>query len=258
MFLAQTQPQFPVSIMNPAQYDPLVKWISSISGQDFTQVTLLSIILRLLCAFMLGSFLGAERATKSHAAGLRTYTLVCIGACIAVLVNLSLFQKADTARIAAAVVQGIGFIGAGTIITTTRNQIRGLTTAAALWASGIIGLAFGAGLYTIGLIGSVLSIIVVMFMPRLEGKLQKNVRIFDIHVELMTRKDLKTLLDYLRSNNLKIKSISYDPAYANTGLSVYSLGIYSSGDKNNYLRVNQVIDMVNSLEYVNFCETIDQ
>ncbi len=258
MLLVSTQPQFSPEIMNPAQYDPLVKFISSCTHHEFTEITLLSIVLRLLCAFLLGSFLGAERATKSHAAGLRTYTLVCLGACIAVLVNLVLFQKADTARIAAAVVQGIGFIGAGTIITTTRNQIRGLTTAAALWASGIIGLAFGAGFYTVGIIGSILSIIVVMYMPRLEGKLQRRVRTFDIHVELMTRKDLKVLLDFLRSKNLRIKSIAYDPAYANTGLSVYSLAIYSEGKKNEYLIAEQVINMVNDLEYVNYCESIDQ
>lgn len=245
-------------VINPAVYDPIVKLISRLSGQEFNDLTIWAILIRLLLAFMVGAVLGAERATKSHAAGLRTYILVALGSCVGMLVNLILFQRADTSRIGAGVVSGIGFIGAGTIITTSRNQIRGLTTAAALWTCGCTGLAYGAGFYSVGFIATILTIIVVMFMPKIEGKLQKNARIYDLHVELLTRPDLKKLLDYLRENNVKVKSIAYDPAYANTGLSVYSLSIYSLGDKKQYLRVDQVVEMVNTLEYVNYCEPIEQ
>ena len=108
-------------VINPAVYDPIVKLISRLSGQEFNDLTIWAILIRLLLAFMVGAVLGAERATKSHAAGLRTYILVALGSCVGMLVNLILFQRADTSRIGAGVVSGIGFIGAGTIITTSRN-----------------------------------------------------------------------------------------------------------------------------------------
>ena len=172
------------------------------------------------------------------------------------LVNLMLFQRADTARIPAGVLTGIGFIGAGTIITTSRQQIRGLTTAAALWASGCTGLAFGAGLYTIGFIATLLIIFVVMFMHSIEGKLQKNVRMFDVHVELKDSSKLTEFLTFLRDKNLEIKSITLDPAYENSGLSVYSITLHALGNKNEFLRESQVIELVNNLDYVNYCEAI--
>ncbi|MCR5564655.1 MAG: MgtC/SapB family protein [Gammaproteobacteria bacterium] len=254
MFLAQTI--FPNDVQNPAIYDPIVQLLQRWTGAEFTTIPWWVILIRLLLAFLVGGVLGAERATKSHAAGLRTYILVSVASCICMLVNLMLFQRADTARIPAGVLTGIGFIGAGTIITTSRHQIRGLTTAAALWACGCTGLAFGAGLYTIGLIATILIIFVVMFMHSIEGKLQKNVRMFDIHVELKTRTDLQQLLTFLREKNLEIKSVTYDPAYANSGLSVYSLSLHSMGSKKEFLREAQVLELVNALDYVNYCEAI--
>lgn len=243
-------------IQNPAVYDPIVKLLSNLSGYEFSEITWWAIIIRLVLAALVGAVLGAERATKSHAAGLRTYTLVSVASTVCILVNLMLFQKADTARIPASVLTGIGFIGAGTIVTTSRHKVRGLTTAAALWASACIGLAIGAGIYTVALVATILVVLAVMFMQKFEGKLQRNVRIFDIHVELMSRPDLKKLLDYLRGYNLEIKAIDYDQAYANSGLSVYTLAIYSKGKKDEFLREKDLIDMVNSLEYVNYCESI--
>jgi putative Mg2+ transporter-C (MgtC) family protein len=253
MFLATVVPN---EIQNPAVYDPIVKWVIGLTGQDFSTISFWAIILRLVLAACVGAVLGAERATKSHAAGLRTYTIISVASCVCILVNLMLFQKADTARIPASVLTGIGFIGAGTIVTTSRHKVRGLTTAAALWASACIGLAIGAGIYTVGLVATILTILAVMFMQRFEGRLQRNVRIFDIHVELMSRPDLKKLLDYLRSYNIEIKSIDYDQAYANSGLSVYTLAIYSKGSRKEFLHEKDLIEQVNQLEYVNYCESI--
>ena len=254
MFFAQTI--FPNDVQNPAIYDPIVQLLQRWTGAEFTTIPWWVILLRLLLAFGVGAILGAERATKSHAAGLRTYILVSLASCVCMLVNLMLFQRADTARIPAGVLTGIGFIGAGTIITTSRQQIRGLTTAAALWASGCTGLAFGAGLYTIGFIATILIIFVVMFMHSIEGKLQKNVRMFDVHVELKDSSKLTEFLTFLRDKNLEIKSITLDPAYENSGLSVYSITLHSLGNKNEFLKESQVIELVNNLDYVNYCEAI--
>lgn len=254
MLLTQSYEYF----FHVAMNDPIVQLIENLTGHTFDSLTWYAILLRVLCAVMLGAIIGAERATKSHAAGLRTYILVSLGSCIAMLTNEFLQGNADESRIGAGVLTGIGFIGAGTIIITSRNQIRGLTTAAALWTCACTGLAFGAGFYTLGLIATIIIIIVVMFMPRIEGCLQKRARIFDIHVELMSRPDLKKLLEVLRQNNVQVKSIAYDPAYANSGLSVYSLGLYSCGEKKKYLKKDQIMQLLNELDYVNFCETIEQ
>ncbi len=242
-----------------AQYDPIVKFLSNITGYEFGGLTWWAVLIRVCLAMLLGAIIGAERAMKSHAAGLRTYILVSLGSCVAMLTNEFLRGNADESRIGAAVITGIGFIGAGSIITTTRNQVRGLTTAAALWTCACTGLAYGSGFYTLGLIATIATIIAVMVMPKVEGKMQADSRIFDLHIELFSRPDLKKLLDLLRSNNIQIKSIVYDSAYANTGLSVYSLTLYSYGtEKKNYLKKAQVLEMVEALDYVNHVETIEQ
>ena len=112
------------------------------------EVTPLAILLRILAAVVIGGLIGLERGMKNRPAGLRTYMLVCVGACVVMLTNQYIFQTSatgDPTRMAAQVVSGIGFLGAGTIIVTRRNQIKGLTTAAGLWASAGVGLALGIG-----------------------------------------------------------------------------------------------------------------
>lgn len=99
------------------------------------EITYLSIVIRILSAFFLGGVIGMERGMKNRPAGLRTYMLVCVGSCLIMLTNQYIYQVFDTGdpvRMGAQVVSGIGFLGAGTIVVTKRNQIRGLTTAAGL------------------------------------------------------------------------------------------------------------------------------
>ena len=116
----------------------------------FREITELSIVLRILSALLVGGIIGLERGTKNRPAGLRTYMLVCVGSCLIMLTNQYIYQftgAGDPMRLGAQVVSGIGFLGAGTIMVTKRNQIRGLTTAAGLWASAGVGLALGIGFY---------------------------------------------------------------------------------------------------------------
>ena len=106
-----------------------------------------TVCVRLLLATICGGILGLERTRKKRPAGMRTYMLVCIGATIIMMTAQFMNQRwgGDVGRLPAQVISGIGFLGAGTIVVTRRNQIKGLTTAAGLWASAIIGLCFGAG-----------------------------------------------------------------------------------------------------------------
>ena len=109
---------------------------------ELREVTYLAIGLRIFSAVLLGGLMGLERGLKNRPAGMRTYMLVCVGACLIMLTNQYIFQmfgSGDPVRMGAQVISGIGFLGAGTIIVTRRNQIKGLTTAAGLlalpWAS---------------------------------------------------------------------------------------------------------------------------
>lgn len=115
------------------------------------ELNLISLVVRLLLAIVGGGVIGYERGKDRQAAGLRTHILVCVGSACVMMVGqyiyLELGQSTDPARIGAQVVSGIGFIGAGTIILNSRHQVKGVTTAAGLWASAAMGLAAGVGYY---------------------------------------------------------------------------------------------------------------
>ena len=107
---------------------------------EIREVTYLAVALRIFAAVIIGGILGLERGMKNRPAGLRTYMLVCVGACVVMLTNQYIYQvfgSGDPVRMGAQVVSGIGFLGAGTIIVTRRNQIKGLTTAAGLWSAAV-------------------------------------------------------------------------------------------------------------------------
>src|SRR3989338_4811814 len=127
------------------------------------------IIFRLVLSVVLGGLVGLERQMHRRTAGLRTHILVSLGSCLIMLTSLYVFDiykdKAplDPTRIAAGVITGIGFLGAGTIIRE-RQEVRGLTTAASLWVVAAIGLAVGVGFYKAGIFATVLALMVLFFL----------------------------------------------------------------------------------------------
>ena len=137
------------------------------------------VIIKLLLAATLGGLIGLERETHGRAAGLRTHILVCLGAGLIMLTATYLFEayqhssRVDPFRIAAQVVSGIGFLGAGTIIRF-RASVRGLTTAASLWASAAIGLAVGCGFYQAALFTTVLVLISLLYLTKLESRILRK------------------------------------------------------------------------------------
>jgi putative Mg2+ transporter-C (MgtC) family protein len=131
----------------------------------------LEMVLRLLLAVGLGALIGLEREHAKKAAGLRTHLLVCVGAALFTIASIYGFgEGADAARVAAGVVAGIGFLGAGTIISTGGGLLAGLTTAASIWAVAAIGLASGAGLYIPAAVATVIIVIILMLPKRIGGQ----------------------------------------------------------------------------------------
>ncbi len=124
-----------------------------------------TIILRLLLATALGAIIGFQRERAGKPAGLRTHILICLGAALFTVASIYGFGAAsDPSRIAAGVLVGVGFLGAGIIMRTGEGIVAGLTTAATIWAVAGIGLAAGAGLYLVSAVAAVL-ILIVLYLP---------------------------------------------------------------------------------------------
>ncbi len=142
-------------------------------------ITAQQIIVRLILAFILGGLIGLEREFHGRAAGLRTHILVCLGSALIMLTSMHIFHlyrdvtTIDPARIAAGVITGIGFLGAGAIIRF-RASVRGLTTAACLWAVAGIGLALGSGFYLGAYLTSAIVLFVLFFLTKLEMALVRK------------------------------------------------------------------------------------
>ena len=136
---------------------------------ELTLETQLDLALRLIVGVVLGAIVGLEREMNRQPAGFRTHSVVALGAAIFTVVSAYAFTgpATDPTRIAAQIVSGIGFIGAGTILQS-RGQVRGLTTAASLWSVAGIGMAAGAGLYGVAVIGTALMLIILAILDRLE------------------------------------------------------------------------------------------
>lgn len=179
----------------------------------FREITQLSIIVRILLAIVIGGFIGLERGMKNRPAGLRTYMLVCAGSCLIMLTNQYVYQvtgMGDPTRLGAQVVSGIGFLGAGTIIVTKHNQIKGLTTAAGLWASAGVGLALGIGFYEGALTAAVGVYTILSLLQRWEHRVHKKIRVMEIYVELHNSVTLSEFTRKLRAEKFHIESIQFE------------------------------------------------
>lgn len=141
-------------------------------------ITPLGVLGRLILAIILGGLIGFEREVKRRSAGLRTHVLVSLGSCLIMLTSLYVFDiykdiaTLDPARIAAGIITGIGFLGAGAIIRSG-EAVKGLTTAASLWLVAGIGMGIGCGFYLASLITAVLAIAVLFFLGQLEKVISK-------------------------------------------------------------------------------------
>ena len=177
------------------------------------EVTVTEIILRVLISVAIGGLIGLERGMKNRPAGLRTYMLVCVGACVVMLTNqytYQVYRVGDPVRMGAQVISGIGFLGAGTIVVTSRNQIKGLTTAAGLWTAGGIGLAIGIGLYEVALAASVAVFIILTVLHQLDFRVRKKAHILEAYVELNQQTHLGNFLKEARDRGLEPSNVQLD------------------------------------------------
>ena len=174
-------------------------------------ITLLSVAVRMLLAVLCGGAIGIEREYKRRPAGFRTHILICLGAAMVSLTSefLFLYMKyyLDISRMSAAVASGIGFIGAGTIIVTRRQRVKGLTTAAGLWVAAIIGIAIGSGFYEGGILATVFIMLAELVFSRIEYRVLENVPEINLYMEYEDKHCLDDVLQLYRSCNIKVLNI---------------------------------------------------
>lgn len=192
-------------------------------------VDLLTVSVRLFVALICGGIIGIERERKQRPAGFRTHILICIGAAMTTLTSqyiaFELQGITDLARLGAQVIAGIGFIGAGTIIVTKRKNVKGLTTAAGLWASAIVGLCAGAGFIEGSLITTVIIVIAELFLSRFEYFMISNSRTINIFVEYNDQSMLTTIIDTVKENSSYVRDIEITKSSneANNSCAIFSL-----------------------------------
>jgi len=174
------------------------------------EVTYLAVALRIVLAIVIGGILGLERGLKNRPAGLRTYMLVCVGACLIMITNQYIYQvfgAGDPVRMGAQVVSGIGFLGAGTIIVTRRSQIKGLTTAAGLWAAAGVGLALGIGFYEAAIFGGLAIFAVMTIMQGMDNRMHRKTKVLEIYVELNDALPLGAFLRIVRAKEIEVSDV---------------------------------------------------
>ena len=174
-----------------------------------------SVVLRLVLAMLFGGTIGFERGIRQRAAGLRTHMLLCVGSASTMLCSQFLYASygvGDPARLSAQVISGIGFLGAGTIIVTKRNEIKGLTTAATLWTTACMGLAVGVGFYECALIMYILLIIILVFVSVLDKKYLKIPTSTALYLEVRKEAGLGDAIEYIHDVGWHIREVKEFPS----------------------------------------------
>jgi putative Mg2+ transporter-C (MgtC) family protein len=175
------------------------------------EMTTLSVVLRLVVAFICGGLIGIEREYKRRPAGFRTHILICLGAAMTTLTSQYLYitmqMFTDVGRLGAQVIAGIGFIGAGTIIVTRQRRVKGLTTAAGMWTAAIIGLACGAGYVECALFATLLVLLAELLLIKLEYRVSSTTREMNLYVEYAEAANLDDILHRLREQQVKVTNL---------------------------------------------------
>lgn len=175
------------------------------------ELTITSLIVRFLMSVIFGGFIGLERGRRQQAAGLRTHMMVCIGAASTMIVSeymvLMMGNQGDMMRLSAQVVSGIGFLGAGSIIVTKQNRIRGLTTAASLWASACMGIVVGSGYYECAIVMMLLMIFILLVLSAFDIKYVKTTSNMSLFLELMPGCEFSGILMHIKKQGWNIQEI---------------------------------------------------
>ncbi|MBR0458607.1 MAG: MgtC/SapB family protein [Victivallales bacterium] len=245
----------PETLTNLACQDPVVRML----GDWCSSLCTSAVILRMSLSFFYAAIIGYERANKRHSAGLRTFILVALGSCVAMLVDQFIASKGAkvTIPLSAATVIGIAFISSYSILYSARGQIKGLTTAMGLWSTALVGIANGAGFYSVALFAFLAQVFCLSFLPPLETYLKDHSNHFEIHLELNDNRKLPDFITTIRRLGLVIDDIEANNAYVNSGLSVFTISLtVASPELKKYKQHSEIIEALSSVDYISHIEEI--
>ncbi|MEE0884933.1 MAG: MgtC/SapB family protein [Faecalimonas sp.] len=215
-------------------------------------ISVFKIALALICA----GVIGIERGRKKRPAGFRTYMVVCVGATLVMMTNeylCEVYGTGDVARLGAQVINGIGFLGAGTIITTGHNRVKGLTTAAGLWTSACIGLAIGSGYYEGAILGTLAIVIIMVVLHSFDRRLTNNTKAIILYVEFTKMSVMRKLVGFARENDIKVEDVEIEQPNNMMEAKMAAVVTLRLPNKENHL---EFLEKVSSLEGVMFVEEI--
>ncbi len=241
--------------MLEAVRDPIVGLI----GDWAAEINLWSILLRIVLSAALSAVIGTERSSKRHSAGLRTFMLVSLAGTVAMLADRWLLRQTGTGffLLSAGAVISTTMIATNSLFISSRNQIKGITTAAGLLVCCFLGESLGAGLYTVTAVAAVAMLFSLSVLPKMEDALKDRSNHFEIHLELTSGARLQDFVATIRKLGMKIDDIETNPAYVHSGLSVYSIAISITREElKKYRTHREIIDALATLEYVSHIEEI--
>lgn len=215
-----------------------------------------SILFRLVLSVVLGGIIGFERGRTGRPAGLRTHILVCMGSTMAIMTNQYIFQEfgtGDPTRLGAQVISGIGFLGAGTIIVTGRHQVKGLTTAAGLWATACMGLAIGIGFYSAAIYSCALIAFTTLVLHRIDNIMLSKSKVVDIYIEFEKSASIMSVLETVKNTMAHVDSVEIVKPTYNTNVTYAA--IMTLRLKKKSIRL-EILAKLCSIEGVEFAEEI--
>lgn len=218
---------------------------------------LLSICLKIFLAIIFGSIIGFERSNKRHSAGLRTFMLVILTSCVAMILDEIIMENVSLPLpiLSSATIIGAIMLSGNSILFSSKKQIKGLTTSAALWFCSLLGLVIGKGLYIFACILFVILLLILSILPKAEIFLKNRSNHFEIHLELTNKTSLQDFVTTIRKLGLIIDDIELNSAYIGSGLSVYTIAI-SIIDRKKYKNYQEIIKALSSLDYVYYIEEL--
>ena len=232
------------------------------------ELNMASMMLRVFLAMLMGGLIGLDRERKNRPAGFRTYMIVAMTAASTQMLSqyLTLMlqtqwadsfaivgQRTDGVRLGAQIINGVGFIGTGTILLTERQEVKGLTTASCLWASACMGLAIGAGFYEGVIVGTILIVLVMKSFPLIEGNVLANSRNMNFYVEMDSIEYLGTVVNCVKKRDIRIYDVDVGKVEQNGEQHVrglFSVKLPKRGPHTELLATIATIDGIVAIEEV--------
>ena len=236
-----------------------VDFLATLLGSWSSDINLESILFRIGCSILLSAIVGWERSSKRHSAGLRTFMLVSLVGTVSMLLDIWLYIMVGTGffLLSVAAVIATVMIATNSLFISSRNQIKGITTSAGLLLCCFLGISLGAGLYTLTAVSALGLLICLSLLPSLETYLKDRSNHFEVQLELTSSPHLQHFVATLREIGLKIDDIETNPAYMNSGLSVYSISLsIQKNELKKFKTHKEIIQALSTLEYVSHIEEI--